>query len=95
MRLSSEITQGIAPGVEDVSFYVHPKSDEKINDHRRAHGEKRDIDKIFPDGGSSDTHFFAHSAAHPKYMPFYKMFKPLHVVKIKKLWFGKFIIYWH
>lgn len=83
--LCSEITQWIAPGVEDVSFNVHPKSDKKINDHRRSHGEERDIDEVFADGRGSDTHFFAYSAAHPKYMPFYKMFKTLHAVKIKKL----------
>jgi hypothetical protein len=83
VKLFSEITQWIAPCVQDVSFNVHPKSDEKIDDDWRTHGKKRDVDEIFPDGRSSDAHSFTNGIANTEYMPFNKMFETLHVVKLK------------
>ena len=80
----SEIAQWVTPGIKYISFDIHPEGDKKIYNYRGSHGKERNINEIFSDGGSSNTHFFANSAAHTEHMPFNKMFKTLHTVKIKK-----------
>lgn len=64
-------------------FYVHPESNEQINDDGRSHGEERNINKIFADGGGGNAHFFANGAANTKYLPLNKMFYAVHSANLK------------
>ncbi len=43
----------------DILTNVHPKGNKEIDDQWRAHGEKRDIDKIFTNCTRSNTHFLS------------------------------------
>lgn len=76
------IPYGIAAGIEDISFYIHPKCYKKIEDNGRANGKKRDINKVLADGAGGNAHFFANGCAYAKHMPFYKMLQLFHTIKI-------------
>ncbi len=84
----SEITQRISSCIQDISFDIHPECHEKVNDYRGAHGKKRNVNKVFPDGGSGNPHSFTNRIAHTEYVPFNKMFETFHFVKIKYLMFA-------
>jgi hypothetical protein len=72
----------VSSSVKNIISYIHPESNKKINDHGGAHGEERDIDKIFTDGGGGNSHFFSNSGAYTKHMPFNKMLNTVHGVKL-------------
>jgi hypothetical protein len=78
----SPIPQRIPPGIDDVSFYIHPESDKKVNDQGRAHGEERNIDKVFADRARSNANFFSNGRTNAEYMPFHKVLESIHDVKI-------------
>jgi hypothetical protein len=78
-----KISQWVTPGIQDVILYVHPKSDKKVKNYRRAHCKKRNINKIFSDGRRRHPHSFPNSAANTKYMPLDKIPKPVHYANIK------------
>ena len=77
-----QVTQGIAPGIENVAFNIHPKSDKQVDNNGRPHCYKSDIDKIFADGGSSDSKAFANCSANTEYMPFNKMPEIFHITNL-------------
>jgi hypothetical protein len=72
------IPEGIALGRQNIVFNIHPERYEKINDDRRPHRKKRDVDKIFSDGRGGHSHFFAQVGADAKHMPFYELPEALH-----------------
>ena len=78
-----KVPEWVAPCIQYVPLYIHPESNEKINNYRRAHCHKRNVDKIFTDNRSGNAHPFANGSANAKYMPFYKMFETVHAVNIK------------
>jgi hypothetical protein len=43
------IPQWIAFAVQDVALYIHPKGNKEINNNRRPHGEKTQINEVQPD----------------------------------------------
>ena len=83
MRL--QIPQRIPPCIQDISFYIHPERYEEVNDDRRSEGHKGHIDEVFPDGGRGNTHALADGGTHAEYMPFNKMFEPVHTAKLKNI----------
>jgi hypothetical protein len=72
------IPQWISSSIKYISFDVHPKSNKKIDDYRRPHGKKRDINKIFSDSSGGYPHLISYGSTYSKYMPFNKMLKPVH-----------------
>lgn len=75
----------ISSTIEDVIFYIHPKGKKQVYYNRRTHGKKRNINEIFAYGGRRYPHPFSYSSAHSKQMPFNKMLKPVHKIKLHKL----------
>jgi len=83
--LHLQVPQRVPPRIKDIPLDVHPKSNKKINNNRRAKCHKRHIDKILADGGCGDAHFFAHGGTYPKHMPLNKMFKAIHPAKLNTI----------
>ena len=78
MSKTLPVPQRVPLGRKDIILNIHPESDEKINDNGRAHGQKRDVDKVLPDGSGSHPHFVTNIGAHAEYMPFYELPESLH-----------------
>jgi hypothetical protein len=72
------VTQRIAFRRKNIIFDVHPKSKKEVYNYWRAHRNKRDVNKVLPDGRRCDTHFIAQPGANTEYVPFYEMFETLH-----------------
>jgi len=77
--------QWIPPRIKNISLDVHPKSNKKINNNRRAKCHERHVDKILTDGSSGNAHFFANGRTYTKYVPFNKMFKAIHTAKLNTI----------
>ena len=77
-----EIPQWIALRIFNIIFYIHPESKYEIKNNRRAQGKKRNVNKISPDGGSGNAHFFANSSTNTKYLPFDEVLKFIHIAKL-------------
>jgi hypothetical protein len=80
----SKIFQGVPARGQDIPFYIHPESKDKINDQRRPHRKERDIDKPGPDPGGGNTHSFSNGCTYTKHLPFDKVFESVHIANIKK-----------
>jgi hypothetical protein len=80
----SKIFQGVPAGRQDISFYIHPESEDKINDKRRPHRKKGDVDKPGPDPGSGNAHSFSNGCTNTKHLPFDKVLQSVHIANIKK-----------
>ena len=80
----SKIFQGVPAGRQDISFYIHPESKDKINDKRRPHRKKGDVDKPGPDPGSGNAHSFTDSSTDTECMPFDELLHFIHNAKLKQ-----------
>ena len=79
-----KIFQGISAGRKNIPFDIHPESQNKIDDQRRTHRKKRNIDKPGPDPGRGDTHLLPNGRAYPEYLPFYEILQSVHNANLKK-----------
>jgi hypothetical protein len=70
--------QRVPPSIQHIPFYIHPKSQEKIHQNRRANSSKGKINKILTNGCGSNTHTLTNGATNTIYLPLYEMFKPFH-----------------
>ena len=77
-----KISQRIPSRIQNIPFNIQPEGDEQINDERGAHGNEADVNEIFADGGGGDAHAFADGGAYAEDMPFYKLLKPIHELKV-------------
>ncbi len=73
-----KVPQRVSPGIQNVSFNIHPKSNEKIYNDRRPHRDERNINKIFSDNRCSYSKAFTYCSANTEYMPFDKMLEIFH-----------------
>ena len=79
---SLTVLQWIPAPVPDIIADIDPKSQEHVYDYGRAHGKKRNINKVFADRGIGDTHFFTNIGANPKHLPFNKVLELIHTAKL-------------
>ena len=77
-RKELQISDRISPRIKNVAFHIHPECNKKINNQRRTHCEKGNINKIFPDGGCGNACFFSDRRTNAEHMPFNKMLKTIH-----------------
>ena len=73
-----KVPQRVAPGIEYVPLYIHPECNKEVDNYRRPHGKKRNVDEVFTNGGSGNAHPFTNGTAYTKHMPFNKKFKTVH-----------------
>jgi hypothetical protein len=78
----SQVSEGVPAGGEDVTFYIHPKGKDEIDDERRAHGEERDVNEPGPDTGSGYTHPLTYRRTHSENLPLDEGFKLVHKAKL-------------
>jgi hypothetical protein len=67
----------------NISFQVHPKSEDKIEDYRGTQGQAGNIDEILTNGESGDTHDFPYPGAYTKNLPFNIAPQFVHTTNIK------------
>ena len=70
--------EGIPFGSCDVSFDIHPESQDEIDNQRRTHGEKGNINKPGPDAGSGNAQSFAYGGTYAEYLPLNELLHPVH-----------------
>jgi hypothetical protein len=80
-----QIFQRITPGRQNISFDVHPKGEDKIDDQGGTHGEKGDIDEPGPDAGSGYTHSITDRSAHSENLPLDEVLESVHTSNLKKI----------
>jgi hypothetical protein len=80
----SEILQRVSSGRKNISFDIHPKSQDKIDNQRGTHREKRDVDEPGPDTGSGYAHPLTDRRTHSEYLPLDEVLQSVHASKIKK-----------
>jgi hypothetical protein len=73
-----KVFQRVSASRKDIPFDVHPEGKDKIDDERRSHREKRDVDEPGPDPGSGNAHSFPDGSTHPKHLPFDKVLQSVH-----------------
>ncbi len=73
-----QIFKRIPPGGQNIPFNVHPESENKIDNERRAHRDEGDIDKPGTDTGSSNTHSLTYRRAHSEYLPLNEVLQSVH-----------------
>ena len=73
-----QIANRIPPRIENIAFYIHPKSKKKVNDYRRTYSCKGEVNKIFTNGSSGNSHPFTNGSANSENMPLNKMFYFIH-----------------
>jgi hypothetical protein len=64
------VFEGIPPPLHDVSFQIHPKGKEKVENNWGSQCQTGDIDEIFTDGKGGNAHFFTDTGAYPQNLPF-------------------------
>jgi hypothetical protein len=69
----------ISLGCHDISFNIHPESQNEINDQRRSHSEKRNINKPGSYAGRSDAQTFSDSSTNTEDLPFNEFLHPVHM----------------
>jgi hypothetical protein len=74
-----KVAEGVSAGVEDIMFNIHPESKENINNNRRSHRDKRNINKVFSDGDCRNAQHLTYSGTYPINLPFYEIFEPVHI----------------
>ena len=80
----SKIFNRVSTRRENITFDIHPKGEDEINDERRAHRNKRNVNKPGPDPRRGDTHFVADSRTYPKDLPFNEVLQSVHNANLKK-----------
>lgn len=76
------ILQWVSAAVPDIVADIHPKGQEHINNDRRTHRKKRDVNKVLADRGTGYSYFFTNIGANPKHLPFNKVLEPVHTAKL-------------
>jgi hypothetical protein len=66
-------------------LHIHPKSNKKVNNNRGAHCQKGDIDEIFTDSRSGNTHTLPNSRANAKDLPLDKVPETVHIAKLNQI----------
>lgn len=59
----------------DVSFQIHPESQNHINNQRRTQSQKRNVNKPEPDFAGCNTDFLTDGRTDAEGFPFYKVLK--------------------
>jgi len=78
----SQIIPGIPLRGLGIFFYVHPKSNDHINNDRRTHRKKRNINKPHTDATGGDTQSFTNSGTNSERLPLDECFYSVHFAKI-------------
>jgi hypothetical protein len=78
-------SKGITFRSHDITFDIHPKSKDKINDQRRTHCEERNINKPGADTGSGNSKTIADSSTYAEQLPFNEYLHPVHNANLKKI----------
>jgi hypothetical protein len=73
-----EIPEGVSAGGKDVALDIHPKGKDEIDDERRTHGEKGDVNEPGTDTGSGYTHPLTYCRTHSKNLPLDEVFQLFH-----------------
>jgi hypothetical protein len=68
----------------DISFNIHPESQDKINDQGGTHSEKRNIDKPGANPGGRDAKALPNSCTNTEHLPLNELLHPVHACKLKK-----------
>ena len=76
------ILNGIAAHSRNVPFHIHPESKYEVDDERRAHGKKRDIDEPRADAGRGDAQSVADGGTDAKCLPFNEAPETIHAPKL-------------
>jgi hypothetical protein len=84
MRQQLKIFHGVSARRKNIPFDVHPEGQDKINDQRRTHRQKRDIDEPGPDPGGGNAHPLPDGRTHPECLPFDEMLQSVHTANLKK-----------
>ena len=82
------IPEGIPSQGSDVSLHIHPESDNKIHNQRRAHRKEGNINEPGSDTNHWNSNPFSKSGTHPIQLPFYKISQAVHPTNLN-------IIYWY
>ena len=69
------VPQRIPLAKKNIALNVHPEKDNKVDDDRRAKGEKGEVDKIEPDPGTGNVELFAEVTANAKSLQYHKASK--------------------
>lgn len=83
--VSSEIFHRITAGRKNITLNIHPERQNKINDERRPHREKGNVNKPGSDPGSGNTHPVPDRCAYTKYLPFDEVLQSVHTTKLEKI----------
>ena len=73
-----QIPQWVAAGCRNVSFNVHPKCQDHVNNDRGAKRKKGDVHEPHTNAGSGYPHPVSNSSAYSKGLPFNKIFQTVH-----------------
>ena len=73
------IPHRVSPSREHIPLDIHPEYYKKVEDHRRSHGKKAEINKVQPDLRGSDIKFIAEVFANAKCVVFNKTSEPVHM----------------
>jgi hypothetical protein len=84
-KISSKIFDRIPARRENIPFDIHPESQDEINDQRRAHGEKGNINKPGTDPRRGDAHSVTDGRTYPKDLPFNEVLQSIHNANLKKI----------
>lgn len=63
-------------------FDIPNKSQNKIDDQGRSHGQKGDINEPCPDPAGGNTQSFPDSGTYAKKLPFDEVSEPVHTAKL-------------
>jgi hypothetical protein len=66
-----KVFQRVTPGGKDVFFHIQPKGHYHINNYRRAHCKKRNINKPHSYAAGGNTKLFTQWLAYPENPPLY------------------------
>ena len=81
----SQIIPGIPPRSPDILPDISPESQYHVDDNRGAHGQDRGVHEILTDLACCNTHTVANGCANAKSIPLNKVFKFVHISKLKKM----------
>jgi len=81
----SQIFEWISTGRKDITLDIHPECKDEVDNKRRTHGEKGNINKPGTDTGSGDTHSFTNCCTHTENLPLDEVLESVHASNLKKI----------
>jgi hypothetical protein len=63
-------------------LYIHPESEEYINDQGRPHCQEGNVDKILANGSSGNAQHLSYPRTNPKYFPLDKVLDLIHATNL-------------